>query len=208
MARIWSEEAKLRAVARGGAGRARRPGRSSASCRPTRRIGARARAAAPSPERVAEIERETGHDVAAFVDAVAETLGSRRPLVPLRPDLLGRGRHGPRAGRPARRARSCSRARAGASRPSCAAPRSTARRSDDRPHARHPRRADDVRPQARRLGVRARARPCACSTAALEGLRVGQALRRGRHVRGGRPRGRARSPASGSASSRPRRRRR
>jgi adenylosuccinate lyase len=29
----------------------------------------------PTPERVAEIERETGHDVAAFVDAVAETLG-------------------------------------------------------------------------------------------------------------------------------------
>ena len=29
----------------------------------------------PSPERVAEIERETNHDVAAFVDAVAETLG-------------------------------------------------------------------------------------------------------------------------------------
>ena len=29
----------------------------------------------PSPERVAEVERETNHDVAAFVDAVAETLG-------------------------------------------------------------------------------------------------------------------------------------
>jgi adenylosuccinate lyase len=30
----------------------------------------------PSPERVEQIERETGHDVAAFVDAVAETLGA------------------------------------------------------------------------------------------------------------------------------------
>jgi adenylosuccinate lyase len=29
----------------------------------------------PSPARVAEVERETGHDVAAFVDVVAETLG-------------------------------------------------------------------------------------------------------------------------------------
>lgn len=29
----------------------------------------------PTPERVAELERESGHDVAAFVDAVAETLG-------------------------------------------------------------------------------------------------------------------------------------
>ena len=35
----------------------------------------RAIAHAPTPERVAELERETNHDVAAFVDAVAETLG-------------------------------------------------------------------------------------------------------------------------------------
>ena len=35
----------------------------------------RAQAVAPSPSRVAEIERETNHDVAAFVDAVAESLG-------------------------------------------------------------------------------------------------------------------------------------
>ena len=35
----------------------------------------RARALPPSPKRVAELERETNHDVAAFVDAVAETLG-------------------------------------------------------------------------------------------------------------------------------------
>ncbi len=35
----------------------------------------RSRAVAPTPERVAEIEAQTHHDVAAFVDAVAETLG-------------------------------------------------------------------------------------------------------------------------------------
>jgi adenylosuccinate lyase len=35
----------------------------------------RSRAQPPSPARVAELERETNHDVAAFVDAVAETLG-------------------------------------------------------------------------------------------------------------------------------------
>ena len=35
----------------------------------------RARAVPPSPERVAELERETHHDVAAFVDAVAGELG-------------------------------------------------------------------------------------------------------------------------------------
>jgi adenylosuccinate lyase len=37
--------------------------------------GLRARAVAPSPERVAEIEARTNHDVAAFVDAVAEQVG-------------------------------------------------------------------------------------------------------------------------------------
>lgn len=35
----------------------------------------RSRAVAPSPDRVAEIERLTNHDVAAFVDAVAEQVG-------------------------------------------------------------------------------------------------------------------------------------
>src|SRR5438552_2849491 len=35
----------------------------------------RSEAKTPSPGRVAEIERETNHDVAAFVDAVAEKLG-------------------------------------------------------------------------------------------------------------------------------------
>jgi len=35
----------------------------------------RAQAVAPSPERVAELERTTDHDMAAFVDAVAEQLG-------------------------------------------------------------------------------------------------------------------------------------
>src|SRR5207248_8654678 len=35
----------------------------------------RARATPPAPERVAEIEQVTDHDLAAFVDAVAEQLG-------------------------------------------------------------------------------------------------------------------------------------
>jgi len=35
----------------------------------------RARARPPTPERVAELERKTNHDLAAFADAVAETLG-------------------------------------------------------------------------------------------------------------------------------------
>ena len=35
----------------------------------------RERAVPPSPERVVELEERTQHDLAAFVDAVAETLG-------------------------------------------------------------------------------------------------------------------------------------
>jgi adenylosuccinate lyase len=74
MARIWSDEnrlarwlevelAALEAWAEVGA----IPGADVAEIR--------ARAVAPSPERVAEIEHVTDHDVAAFVDAVAEQLG-------------------------------------------------------------------------------------------------------------------------------------
>ena len=36
----------------------------------------RERAQAPSPDRVAELERVTNHDVAAFVDAVSANLGA------------------------------------------------------------------------------------------------------------------------------------
>jgi len=74
MASIWSEQAKL----------ARWLEVELAALEAWAQIGVipedavqrmRATAAAPSPERVAELEHETNHDVAAFVDAVAETLG-------------------------------------------------------------------------------------------------------------------------------------
>ena len=74
MARIWSEEFKLArwldvelaaldALAEAGAV----PAKAAAAVR--------ARARVPTPERVAEIERVTDHDTAAFVDAVTEQLG-------------------------------------------------------------------------------------------------------------------------------------
>jgi adenylosuccinate lyase len=75
MAGIWSEEAKL----------ARWLEVELAALDAWAELGAvpvdvadsvRRGATPPSPERVEEIERETGHDVAAFVDAVAETLGA------------------------------------------------------------------------------------------------------------------------------------
>jgi adenylosuccinate lyase len=74
MARIWSDESRL----------ARWLDVELAALDAWAEVGAipadevasiRERAVAPSPERVAEIERVTDHDVAAFVDAVAEQLG-------------------------------------------------------------------------------------------------------------------------------------
>ena len=70
MARIWSDEAKLaywlevELAAFDGWAEVGVVTEDAA-----RRI--RERATVPSPERVAEIERTTNHDVAAFVDAVA-----------------------------------------------------------------------------------------------------------------------------------------
>jgi adenylosuccinate lyase len=74
MAKIWSDESRL----------ARWLDVELAALDAWAEIGAipadaaaeiRARAVPPTPERVAEIERVTDHDVAAFVDAVAEQLG-------------------------------------------------------------------------------------------------------------------------------------
>jgi adenylosuccinate lyase len=74
MTRVWSEEAKLErwlAVELAALDAWTEVGgvpRASAEA-------IRASARAPAPERVAELERMTHHDVAAFVDAVAEQLG-------------------------------------------------------------------------------------------------------------------------------------
>ena len=75
------------------------------------------RAATFTVEAIAERERTTDHDTAAFVDVLAELGRTGRPLDPPRPDLQRRARHRPRAaaegGRrdhPARRARAGRRA--------------------------------------------------------------------------------------------------
>src|SRR5918997_5393299 len=74
MRRIWSDEAKLArwldvelAALEGWAEVGVVPADAVAEIR--------ARAVPPAPERVAELEERTQHDVAAFVDAVAEELG-------------------------------------------------------------------------------------------------------------------------------------
>src|SRR5438094_8279055 len=73
MARVWSEERKLElwfdvelAALEAWAELGIVPAKTA------RRV--RAQATCPTPQRVAEIERETNHDLAAFVDAVGEQL--------------------------------------------------------------------------------------------------------------------------------------
>ncbi len=74
MARIWSDEARLARMLE--VELAALDGWASVGVVPADAVERIHRnAVAPSPERVAELERETNHDVAAFVDAVASTLG-------------------------------------------------------------------------------------------------------------------------------------
>jgi adenylosuccinate lyase len=74
MARIWSEESKLETWLR--VELAALDAWAEVGVMPEADVRAiRERVVTPSPERVAEIERVTDHDTAAFVDAVAEQLG-------------------------------------------------------------------------------------------------------------------------------------
>ena len=74
MARIWSDEARLARMLE--VELAALDGWASVGVVPADAVERIHRnAVAPSPEHVAELERETNHDVAAFVDAVASTLG-------------------------------------------------------------------------------------------------------------------------------------
>jgi len=74
MSAIWSEESKLRRWL--DVELAALEGWAENGAVPREAVAAIAeRAAPPRPERVAEIEAKTHHDVAAFVDAVAEQLG-------------------------------------------------------------------------------------------------------------------------------------
>jgi adenylosuccinate lyase len=74
MSRIWSEEGKLARWL--DVELAALDGWAEIGSIPAADVAAiRARAVPPTPERVAEIEQTTDHDLAAFVDAVAEQLG-------------------------------------------------------------------------------------------------------------------------------------
>jgi adenylosuccinate lyase len=74
MSRIWSEEGKLAGWLE--VELAALDGWAEVGAVPAEDVAAiRAQAVAPTAERVAEIEQTTDHDLAAFVDAVAEQLG-------------------------------------------------------------------------------------------------------------------------------------
>src|SRR5215207_912832 len=74
MARVWSEESKLARWLE--VELASLEGWAHVGSIPAETVAAiRVRATAPEPARVAELEAVTNHDVAAFVDAAAETLG-------------------------------------------------------------------------------------------------------------------------------------
>ena len=75
MTRIWSDEVKLERWLQ--VELAALEGWAEVGTVPAEAVDRiRAAAVAPTPERVAEIERRTNHDVAAFVDAVADGLGA------------------------------------------------------------------------------------------------------------------------------------
>ena len=180
MTRVWSEEAKLErwldvelAALDAWAQVGTVPASSARAVRERARV--------PSPERVAELERTTNHDVAAFVDVGLVGARAGGPLVPLRPHLVGRARHRSRAhgaGRGSADPRWDRPRIRGGRRPRAGAPR----HDHDRPDARSPCRADDLRSQAAGLGVRARARPWPARPRTRRNAR-GQALGCGRDLR-------------------------
>ena len=156
MGAIWSEaarfEAMLRveiAVARAQVGRGLVPAEALAA------IEARAKV---DVDRIAEIEQTTDHDVIAFVSQVAETVGPEGRYLHLgltSSDVVDTGL--------ALQLQAAGDAAARRLRPAPRRPHrpgsGRGRDADDGPDPFGPRRADDARGQARRLGVRARPRP-------------------------------------------------
>ena len=199
MARIWSDEGKFARWL--DVELAALEGWAEAGVVPADAVAEIARRrAAPSPERVAEIEERTHHDVAAFVDAVAERARARRALVPLRPDLVRRGRHRARAADPGRRGAHSHRPRTGL-RGGRRAGGGASRNAPDRANAWDPCRADHVRAQAGRVGVRARPQPRRASSVRSRGC--GSESSRAPSARTPQPTPRSSaSLASGSVSSR------
>ena len=172
MTRVWSEEAKLEswlAVELAAIDAWAQVGMVPGSGRGD----PRARGGSLSRPRWREIEATTQPRRRRLRGRRRRRARPGRPLVPLRPDVVGRAGHRALADDPGGR-------QAPPRRPSivrwkrCVA-RAEEHRDDldDRADARRPRRADDVRAQACGLGVPARPRPALASTAALEAFASG-----------------------------------
>ena len=118
--------------------------------------------------RIDEIERETKHDVIAFLTHLAEIVGPEARFVHSGHDLVGRARHLLQRAARARR-RHPDRRRRQAARGAEEARLRAQDDADHRPLARHPCRADDVRAEARAglCGIFA-ARASACVAARKE----------------------------------------
>ncbi len=130
--------------------------------------------AAFTVEAVDEREKVTDHDVAAFVDVVAASVGAEgAPLDPLRADLLRRPRHG--AGAAAAGGRRDPRHRGeGLPRRAGRAGAGGARHALRRPHPRRPRRADHLRPAPGGLRLRGAPQPASASKRPSTNSRYGK----------------------------------
>ena len=146
--------------------------RTPASCPPMRRASIRERGAFDIA-RIDEIEQTTQHDVIAFTTAVAEHVGPAARWLHFgltSSDVVDTAH--------ALQMRDACDLMLEDSTRSMDAVRDARRRApphaDDRPHARRPRRADDVRPQARALVRRDAARPRPRPARARQSSRVGK----------------------------------
>ena len=148
------------------------------------------------------------HDVIAFLTHVEELAGEPARWLHLGHDVVRRARRVARASSWSRRADRDPGRHRPAARRLPPARRGAPRDADDRPLARHPRRADHRRAGVRRLLRRARARDARALVAARDGDRRRQDRRRGRHLRQPRSRrSRARRSARSACGPRPCRRR-
>ena len=140
----------------------------------------RERALVPTPERVAEIERETNHDVAAFVDVVSDGIGDEGRW--LHYGLTSSDVLDTALSLAVRRpASSCCGARPGLRDALVFQGRGAPRHRLHRAHPRRPRRADHVRPQAgagsspssaTASGSSARSRVCASASSPARSART------------------------------------
>ena len=205
IAAVWSDEARLATLARDRAARGRGVVRARAWCR-RRTRGPAVSGRASRWTAVLERERTTRHDVAAFVDVVAASVGEQGRWIHYgltSSDVLDTAF--------ALQLRAAADVLTGRLEALLAVVKRRALEHRDtpvdRPQPRGARRAHVVRAQARGVGVRARPRPRAAAAGA-RGRERGRDQRRGGFVQLGRsPRGAARVRPAGTAPRRTRARR-